>query len=187
MARINQVTKASVRVLNADGKPRFKCSGCGTEILPGMAYKWAQPGFRSHSRVVKCSACSFRRSELTTSLMAEVYAAIEEAEDNIAGFTWEDGTDALDQELSNVRDARDSVVEQYTAAAEPFGGQGENQERADELEDWDLDISFDEPPEEDEFNPPETEEETDAIQDARDEWWQSQVDAAQEALNSCPL
>jgi chromosome segregation ATPase len=65
--------------------------------------------------------------------MGTVYAAIETAEDELPGA---EGVGDVSDIVSVVAEACEEVMEEYREAAEPFGGQGENAERADELEGW---------------------------------------------------
>lgn len=105
--------------------------GCGKEIQPGENYwTWS---FRYGGRQVRCTEHPPKQSDMTQSKMGEVYAAVEEAEvDLVAATTIDDIKDAV----QSVSEVAQQVVEEYREAAEHFGGQGENAERADELEGW---------------------------------------------------
>lgn len=113
------------------------CGRCHTELPKGSAYRHATPGFRG-TKLIRCLGpdCRFRQSELTTSKMAEVYAAQEDAFDNID--TW-DGvdTDELESILQDAADRARDVAQEYADAADAMGDAGaEMQERADEIEAW---------------------------------------------------
>lgn len=140
------------RVSKADKsqpKPNYRCGKCGDEITPGTEYLFWLPYFRSNSKSIRCTkpACYPRPSERESSLMAEVLAATEAAEDTINNASTGD-VDSIKQALDDVAEAYQSVAQQYRDAAEHFGGQGENAEKADELEyidmDWDPSESEDE-------------------------------------------
>lgn len=124
MPRVHTRTKA------ARGKP-YTCSTCGKEIQPGEEfYYW---DFRyGGTRRSHTSHGYPRRSQLTQSRMGEVYDAVESVEALIAsdGWVYEDVESAI-EELKGVVD---EVKTSYEEAAEHFGGQGSNQERAEELE-----------------------------------------------------
>lgn len=133
MARVTEVAKAR--------KPT-RCTRCGEEIPKGSPYRHATPGFRGQ-KINRCMKveCRFRPSDLTTSKMATVYAAQEDAEDQIDGWTLEDGLDGLTDILGSVVEAAREVAAEYQEAAEAMGEAGaENQERADELESYADDL-----------------------------------------------
>lgn len=126
MARVHRAKK------NRAGKT-LVCGrvGCGQQILPGESYFYWEP--RYGPKHVRCYRHSPRRSEVTTSKMAEVYAAVEEAED------WAGQNDGIEvQDYEDQMGTVMSVVEEkkgeYEEAAEQFGGAGENADRADELD-----------------------------------------------------
>jgi hypothetical protein len=114
------------------------CGKCGEPIRPGEKYRtWS---FRYGGTYFRCNraACAPRASELTQSIIGEVYSAQEAFEDSV---TAESTVAEIKEAVEAVRDAAQEVADQYREAAEPFGGAGENGERADELEGWigDLD------------------------------------------------
>src|SRR5690606_24453265 len=76
--------------------------------------------------------CTFRQSELTTSKMAGVYAAQEDAADSIAqAETIEDLKFIAEETAERIRE----VAQEYADAADAMGGAGEEMwERADLLE-----------------------------------------------------
>lgn len=144
MPRVNTQTKSNRgRTLH--------CGRCGATILPTETYfSWS---FRYGGTRTNCHRHPPRSSELTQSKMAEVYAAIESAEDQLDGCTTiEDIKDQVTDVASTVQE----VAGEYRDAAEAFGGQGENAERADELDSWADELeSFDpdEPPDPDDDEP----------------------------------
>ena len=76
--------------------------------------------------------CAFRQSELTTSKMSEVYAAQEDASDEIPEATCVEDLRAI---AANYAERVREVAQEYADAADAMGGAGEEmQERADELE-----------------------------------------------------
>jgi len=142
---------ARARVKNT-GKPRagndyHRCDKCGQSITEGQKrYEWSFRYGGTYTRHVSCGAP--RQSETTQGNISQLYAAGEDVEDAVAvdeptevdDFEgWRDGiAEALTQAAETARE----LGSEYEAAAEPFGGQGANQERyeacdgwADELED----------------------------------------------------
>lgn len=165
MPRVNEKRK------NAGGKER-RCGRCSKTILPGERYfSWS---FRYGGTHYRCAEHRPRQSELTQSLMADVYLAVEDAQDALPTV---DNVDDIRSLVEPVSEVVAGVVDQYREAAEAFGGQGENAERADELEDWqnDLESFYPDEPDEDASN----DEQADAVENARQE--------AEDLLNGCPL
>lgn len=133
--RLNTVQKASVRVLAAG--LRCRVPGCGHVIQPGESYTWAKG--RYTPRMVHCHQHpNWKRSELTTSKMATVFEAVENAEDSLLSA---DTLEAIEEILQEVEATRDEVSEEYREAASAFNDQGPSAEAADELDGWDLALS----------------------------------------------
>jgi hypothetical protein len=67
--------------------------------------------------------------------MSEVYAACESAEDSAQAY---DGDSASDYNalISEVYEVAESIKSEYEDAAQQFGGAGENQERAEALDEF---------------------------------------------------
>lgn len=123
-----------VRRQKASGRARRVCGalGCGRVIAKGEEYfTWS---FRYGGRQVRCLDHPPRASDLTQSRMGEVYTAIENAQEQLAGDI--ESLADVKAAIEGVADAAREVVEGYREAAEHFGGQGQNAERADELEGW---------------------------------------------------
>lgn len=119
------------------------CTKCRKPIVAGQEfYFWS---FRYGGDRFKHVACGAPRpSELTQSLMGDVYASVESVEDILATESWttDDVTSAVEELVGVV----DTTVEAYREAATAFNDQGPNAERADELESYrsqldDLDLS----------------------------------------------
>ena len=173
MARVTRVDHAR--------KDQGTCGRCGAEIKKGDPYKHASPGFRG-PKLVRCDNCSFRQSELTTSLMSGVYAAQEGAHDALDALD-SDGTftDTSDVEsiLSTAADEAAEVQGEYEAAAEAMGSAGEeHQEKADMIESWGDDlgnVNYDEPPED---------EENDDNEEEWQSWREGVIEAAREAIDA---
>lgn len=128
MPRVHRTRK------NRAGAER-SCGKCGRKIEPGQEYlSWS---FRYGGTRYRCMDHPPRPSDLTQSKMAEVYAAVEGAQDDLPGLT---ETDAIQEAVHDVASTVREVAEEYREAAEPFGGMGENAERADELEGWASDL-----------------------------------------------
>lgn len=143
----------------------LRCPRCpeGQQVIgPGDEYlKWS---FRYGGTHVRCVLHPPRRSELTQSKMSEVYASIEGAEEDIRkAESIEEVTGAIE----SVSETTQEVAMEYSDAAEAFGGEGENAERAEELESWGSDL--------DSFYP----DEDDDLEEIKSE--------AEELLNECPL
>lgn len=127
MPRVNTVKKAR--------KDQGSCGKCGDALPAGSPYRFWK--FRYGGKRKRCmkTECNPRRSDLTQSKLGTVYDAQDEAHETLRGWDREDVSvlrDALESLAGTVRE----VSEEYAEAAEPFGNQGENQERADELESW---------------------------------------------------
>jgi len=125
--------KTQERRKHAD-KGHHRCNKCGQDILPGQdRYEWS---FRFGGTYRRHVTCGFPRpSELTQSKMAQVYAATEAVEDLVHA----EGDLALDdlvQALETAAEEIEQVVSEYNEAAENFGGQGENADRAMELDSY---------------------------------------------------
>lgn len=127
----------AARVETAKARKEYTCEKCGKAINKGDTYKWFKVGFRSNYRHTRCDAyvCSPKRSELTTSKLADVYGAMEEAESEIEGAeTVEDVEAAVQQVAETCRTVADEYRE---AAVNPNTGvefNPDNIERADELD-----------------------------------------------------
>lgn len=155
------------------GKP-YACGKCRRPIEPGEDYRsWS---FRYGGTYRRCfrPECAPRPSELTQSLMSSVYAAQEEFSDGAPYETVADVVTAVEM----VRDAAEEVREQYEAAAEPFGGQGEHQDRADELESWISDLES--------FSPEDDLDGEDALEDAA-AVVEAAFEEAEQLVGGCPL
>lgn len=121
-------------------KPQGKCSKCQDPINVGDAYLYWQPMFRSNYKVVRCRkyACQPKQSELETSNVSTIYAAIESAEDTINNITTTDTSDferEVQDAFDEITSAFEEVKDEYQSVAdEYFGGYGPNAERAEQLE-----------------------------------------------------
>jgi hypothetical protein len=143
------------------------CGRCGKKIEPGDEYlSWS---FRYGGTHFRCLDHPPRQSELTQSKLSEVYSAQETAEDEIDAIVVDE-----DGAVEGVKDAVQTVIDQiqetaseYMEAAEHFGGEGENAERADELESWSGELESFYPDEDAELEAAKTE--------------------AMELLGNCPL
>jgi hypothetical protein len=169
---------------NRAGKERA-CGRCSHVIAPGERY--FQFSFRYGGTHYRCSEHYPRGSELTQSKLSAVYAAVEDAEDQLENFDLASDIEAL---VQGVADTVDEVAEEYREAAEPFQGQGENAERADELESWSYELqSFSVSEEYDELAPFDEEqarrevawdlfevEDPDDLDEAERERWEAELD-----------
>lgn len=132
--------------------PNYTCGKCGVEIKVGDPYIYWEPYFRSSMKAIRCtkSTCYPRPSELDSSKMSTVLAAIEDA-NSVDTSTFTEASDFTGV-LEDVVSALNEVAQEYRDADDNFGGGGNTQsgERADELEDQASDLentSFDDAPE----------------------------------------
>lgn len=131
------------RKRNRAGKPR-SCGRCRAEILPGETYYlWK---FRYGGERTNCYRHRPRQSELTQSIMGEVYSAIESAQDQLPNV---DNLDDLRTLIEEVSTEVTRIADQYREAAEPFQGGGIAGERADELDSWGSELEAFDPDEPD--------------------------------------
>lgn len=177
------------------------CGRCRKTIAKNEGYLYATPGFRGH-KLIRCRACGFRSSELTTSKLSGVYAANEDIEDACEAFGKADlsskderasALDDLKLAIENAADAIDEIAQEYDDAAEAMGGAGEEMREkseecssyADELRSIDLDDY-----EEAEANDSGTEE-TEPSEDDEDgsieEWRQEVLSVVGDVVSGCSL
>lgn len=137
---------------NRAGK-QYTCHKCGRIIRPGE--KYFSYSFRYGGTYRHCSNHYPKRSDLTQSLMGEVYVAIEDAEDrvkaeiaypadlNLYDFDPDDIENTATEIVSSVEDSVTDVIDRYREADEAFGGYGStpNAERADELESFQSELN----------------------------------------------
>lgn len=175
---------ARIEYVKAARKDQDPCGRCGAEIKKGDPYKHASPGFRG-PKLVRCDNCTFRQSELTTSLLAGIYAAQEQAHDDLDGLSddWTT-TEDVDTILQTCASEAEDVQGQYEEAAEAMGAAGEeHQEKADLIESWasDLtDVTFDDPPEWPAGEEPGEEE----LESEWENWREGVIEAAREAIDA---
>jgi hypothetical protein len=141
------------RVTTQATRTERNCGKCGDLIPRGSNYrKWAF--FRQRTPHVRClkPTCAPRPSELTQSLLATIYGAQEALEDSLVDdFTPE----VVESGLQDLIDACEEVAGQYEEAAEPFNNEGEHQERAEAVQDFQSEVEsveWDDHPDE-EFEP----------------------------------
>lgn len=121
------------------------CGRCQTKIQKGSGYRWAKP--RYGPKMVRCldRACDFRPTDLSSSKMARIEEAIEDARESIE----------MAEDYGGIKSALDSCAEiarevagEYQEANDAWaGGNGRDdlQEKvdtcesfADELEGWEF-------------------------------------------------
>ena len=134
----------------------LNCQKCNDVIAKGERYVWATQGFRGR-KLVRClkSDCALRRSEYTTSKLAAVYEAAEEAHDQLdkiaAGSDLSSVADDVAAVLNDVAAAWNDVAAEYADAADAMGDAGASmEERAEQIESAasnleDADLEADEP------------------------------------------
>lgn len=111
----------------------WECGKCRARIPVGEGYFWWKP--RYGSRKVRCEKpeCRFTQADTTTSKMAEVYSAIDDATSQINDWDGE-SSDDLQSVMEECASAVRAVADEYESAAEAMNGAGEShQEKADEL------------------------------------------------------
>lgn len=135
------MTHPKQRKFQARNGVNLACEKCGTAIVKGDQYRTVQQGFRGR-KMVRCtaSACQFKRSEYTSSKMAGVYAATEEAHAEIDALKETDLAsvdDDLAAILSTAADAWRDVASEYEEAADAMGdGFGDQtREKAEQIND----------------------------------------------------
>src|SRR5947199_8233502 len=113
---------ATVTTQKASGRTERKCgrAECGKVIPKGEEYYIYS--FRYGGKHFRCKDHYPRRSELTQSRMSDVYAAIEDFEDNFTNGA--DNLEEITSKVEEVREAAEEVCEAYREAAEHFGGAG---------------------------------------------------------------
>lgn len=88
----------------------------GHDIEPPAAYYWAAPGFRSRKKFA-CTSHPFRQSQLTTSAVADVYAAQEALEDELDGLTtheeFQAAWDTFSESVTDFRDMRQEALDAW--------------------------------------------------------------------------
>jgi hypothetical protein len=94
MPRINHVKKSM--------KSQGSCCRCGAEIKKGDAYSWIK--FRYGGKRVHCGKCVWRSSELTQSVVGELYGYQEQAEDEIAAWSADEGRDRAEEIAEELKD-----------------------------------------------------------------------------------
>ncbi len=126
-----------------------ECGACRKPIVKGDRYRFVYQGFRG-AKLVRCTsaACDFKRSEYTSSKMAGVYAASENAHEALDALMKGDSafnmaTDLasvdsdIEQILSEAAENWRDVANEYEEAADNMGdGFGDaTRERAEQIND----------------------------------------------------
>lgn len=169
------------------------CDKCGTNIAKGQTYRWAQVGWGGR-KISRCMSCEIRRSETTTSKLAAVYAATEDAEDQLNTINVSNAevlaslVDDINSILGQCGDAWREVAEEYgdavDAVGEAFGEQMQTrlesiESAADELDTWSADS--DEPDTCDEHS--DRDDECQDCQNLGEEWAREVIDSALSSLS----
>lgn len=139
MARVTYVKKS---------QKSWMCEKCGKAIEVGQSYKHVSPrsGPWEHGRKrIRCADCpTWKPSELTFSKMAGVYAAQEDFQGFIAGWSPEDGVVDIESALEEFASNVEQVADEYQESADnieegfryPTGQSEELVEKADSLRNW---------------------------------------------------
>lgn len=134
-ARLKNTGKA----LGKRGRPAQQptCDKCGKPIEVGeQRYEWSFRYGGTYTRHASHGAP--RQSETTQGSVSQLYAAQEAVSDALDAddTDYESWRSGVESALDEAADTADEMQSEYEAAAEPFGGQGPNQERADSCESW---------------------------------------------------
>lgn len=105
---------AKITTVKRSMKPNT-CGKCGIDLPKGSAYLWWSPGFRSRVKKVRClnRDCYPKDSERESSLLADVYAAREHAEDRIYNC---DDAEEMQEIVNDYAEAIREVAGQYEEA-----------------------------------------------------------------------
>jgi Fe-S oxidoreductase len=133
---------ARLHTVNKARKDQGKCGKCGTPLPAGSPYRHFSVGFRSSYVQKRCMKieCTPRPSERESSKLSSVYAAMEAAEDELAGLRSADvgEQDTVTSIVTTVAEEVRTVADEYREADSYIGGGGSgstvSEERADTLE-----------------------------------------------------
>lgn len=177
----------------------IKCGSCGREIAKGEQYRWFKVGFRARFKNIRCIArvCDPKPSQLESSALADVYAAIEDASatlDSLAGGDPEEDSSSITDSMAQAADAIRDVASAYSEAAEAMGAAGEeSQEKADTLESAADEIEgFDAedrptPDHDGEHDPDVEQDDCEECRSEIEDWWNNQIDEARGLLEGVEL
>lgn len=125
------------RVKRSRKEQRCTAIACENPVIPvGSEYLWFAVGYRGRKQARHVDHYP-RQSELESSALSAVYAAVEDAADAIRAIvpdreTAESLPDDIEAILGEVEEAAEEVADQYREAAEAMGEAGyEMEERAD--------------------------------------------------------
>lgn len=183
------------------------CGNCRRPIEKGDQYRWFKVGFRARYKNIRCmrSECTPRASALESSKMADVYSAIESAEDALdalANGDPEENNSSINEAVQSAAEGIRAVADEYREAAEAMGDAGYEMEEkadaleqaADELESWessesepDLDHESHDTGDPDLLPSDVDEVDCDECTEARQTWWDEQVEEGRSALSDVEL
>ena len=131
------MSQARITTITKSVKPGV-CEKCRTELPPGSAYRHFKVGFRSRYKHVRCmeAACTPRPSELESSKLSEVYAAQEDAEDQLDELDADATADEITEVVTALGEAIQAVADEYEEASTDDNGTVFNttaEERAETL------------------------------------------------------
>lgn len=158
----------------------------------GDAYLWIKP--RYGGKRIRCVACPFRDSDLTTSeKLGRVYDARDTARDAISQWDGEDLQDlraALEDCINEVREVADEYNESADNIEQSFPNGSPTsedcREKADALSSWCDEMESVDLEDREEEDDEETDEEGDA-DEKRSEWAEAQRDTALGVVDGCPV
>lgn len=129
-------------------KPNYKCGKCGTEIQPGMPYKWIKPksGPYGGHMMVRCASCpTWQVWDYSSSLSAQTARIAHYAMEAISqAGSAEEVTSALEEAAQEIRDLAEQKRESAQNIEDGFGHETYQSEElnstADELDAWAYDV-----------------------------------------------
>jgi len=115
----------------------------------GDSYRWIK--FNRRPKTIRCmrNECRFRPSDMTSSdKLSRIYAAQETAEDAADDWDPEEGTDALESIIEDLKNEIDEVAQEYQESADNIeavftGGSStaeDCKEKSENLESWSSDL-----------------------------------------------
>lgn len=123
-------------------KPNYTCGKCGTEILPGMPYKWIKPksGPYGGRMMVRCGPCpGWNVWDYSSSLSAQV-ARIEHDADLTGVESVEDAQGVAEAAADAIRELAEQKRESASNIEDGFGHatyqSEELEQQADDLDTW---------------------------------------------------
>lgn len=140
-------------------KPNHTCGKCGTEILPGMPYKWIKPksGPYGGRLMVRCGPCpTWQVWDYSSSLNAQVQRIEHDATSEVDGAeSVEDVQAILENAAQEIRDLAEQKRESASNIEDGFGHatyqSEELEQQADDLDGWADEVETTDVPDQDDY------------------------------------